>query len=66
MSDISITTAADPTDYQVETWRLSVLLDAGYPPDLAELVAESRVDLHEAVDLLERGCPPPLAARILL
>jgi len=24
------------------------------------------VDLHDAVDLVRRGCPPELAARILL
>jgi hypothetical protein len=53
-------------DFEVETWRLTVLLDAGYPPDLADLLAESKVDLHVAVELLERGCPAPLAARILL
>ena len=35
-------------------------------PELAELIAESKADLHAAVDLLERGCPAPLAARIIL
>jgi hypothetical protein len=65
MSDMSIA-FDDVVDAKVESWRLTVLLDAGYPPELAELIAESKADLHVAVNLLERGCPPPLAARIVL
>ena len=65
MSDMSIA-FEDFVDAEVESWRLTVLLDAGYPPELAELIAESKADLHAAVDLLERGCPAPLAARIIL
>jgi hypothetical protein len=30
------------------------------------LAANVEVDLHDAVDLVRRGCPPELAARILL
>jgi hypothetical protein len=63
---MGLASIADLVDEKVESWRFMVLLDAGYPPDLAELVAESKVDLHAAVELLERGCPAPLAARILL
>lgn len=66
MSDMSIASHEHLADHEVESWRLTVLLDAGYPPDLADLLAESKVDLHAAVELLERGCPAPLAARILL
>jgi hypothetical protein len=51
---------------EVESWRLTVLLEAGYPPELAELIADSKADLHAAVDLLERGCPPGTAVRIIL
>jgi len=65
MSDMGIA-FEDFVDAEVESWRLTVLLDAGYPPELAEQLAESKADLHAAVDLLERGCPAPLAARILL
>ena len=40
---------------------------AGYPELLAlELAATIEVDLHAAVSLRERGCPPETAARILL
>ena len=32
---------------KVESWRLHVLLEAGYPVHLAERLAGSEVDLHE-------------------
>jgi hypothetical protein len=52
---------------KVEGWRLHVLMEAGYPLPLAEKVAQSGADLHEAVVLVaERGCRPELAAEILL
>jgi hypothetical protein len=50
----------------VEAWRLRRLVDAGFPLPLAlELAATPGVDLHALLDLLDRGCPPELAARIL-
>jgi hypothetical protein len=55
-----------PEAVRVETWRLEVLLQAGYPGPLAELIATSPVDLHQAVRIVEQGCPPRLAAEILL
>jgi hypothetical protein len=51
---------------KVESWRLHVLLEAGYPVPLAERLAGSDVDLHAAVDLVRRGCDPAVAAEILL
>ncbi len=52
---------------KVESWRLHVLMEAGYPLPLAEQVARSSADLHEAVTLVaERGCSPDVAAQILL
>jgi hypothetical protein len=51
---------------KVESWRLHVLLEAGYPVPLAERIAVSEADLHEAVELLARGCEPQVAAEILL
>jgi hypothetical protein len=50
---------------QVEAWRLHVLLQAGYPLRVAERLAKSGADLHQAVDMLDRGCTPHVAARIL-
>jgi hypothetical protein len=50
----------------VLSWRLCWLLDAGFEPALAErLAATPAVDLHALLELVDRGCPPELAARIL-
>jgi hypothetical protein len=51
---------------KVQSWRLHVLIEAGYPIELAERVAESEADLHDAVELVEQGCTPEIAAQILL
>jgi hypothetical protein len=50
----------------VLSWRLHVLLLAGCSVAVAEQLAESDVDLHEAVKLIEQGCSPETAARILI
>ena len=51
---------------KVESWRLHVLIEAGYPLPLAEKLAHSEADLHRAVELVIAGgtCEP--AAEILL
>jgi hypothetical protein len=47
-------------------WRRGVLLRAGCDPALARaLAADGDIDLHDLLNLIHRGCPPPLAARIL-
>ena len=47
-------------------WRRRRLLAAGCSPDLAlRLAADGALDLHELLELVDRGCPPELAARIL-
>ena len=47
-------------------WRRLRLIDAGFPDSLASSVAtEERLDFHELLQLVDRGCPPELAARIL-
>ena len=51
---------------KVESWRLHVLLEAGYPLPLAERIAVSDVDLHHAVELITLGCSAETAANILL
>ena len=51
---------------KVESWRLHVLIEAGYPLPLAERLAGSEADLHQAVELVQRGCRPDVAVRILL
>jgi hypothetical protein len=50
----------------VREWRRRVLREAGFGEALArELAAEGEVDLHDLLGLVDRGCPPELAARIL-
>ena len=51
---------------KVESWRLHVLMEAGYPLHLAERLAGSEADLHRAVELVGAGCTPETAAEILL
>ena len=47
-------------------WRQVQLLRAGFTPPLAASIARERtMDLHALIELVERGCPPELAARIL-
>ena len=59
-------TRADTAEQQVLAWRRGRLRAAGFGDDLAErLAAERRMDLHALLQLVERGCPPVLAARIL-
>ena len=64
-----MTQIAQPTETErakVESWRLHILVEAGYPLPLAERIASSEADLHRAVDLVRRGCRPETAAEILL
>jgi len=51
---------------KVESWRLHVLMEAGYPLPLAEKIAHSEADLHTAVELVVSGCAHQTAAEILL
>jgi hypothetical protein len=51
---------------KVESWRLHVLVEAGYPLTLAEKLAHSEADLHQAVELVTSGCTHETAAEILL
>jgi hypothetical protein len=49
----------------VVAWRRERLALAGCAPELASALAKSGCDLHALLDLVERGCPPELAARIV-
>jgi hypothetical protein len=51
---------------KVVSWRLHVLVEAGYPAELAERLARSEADLHDAVELVLAGCTHETAAEILL
>jgi hypothetical protein len=47
-------------------WRCEQLRASGFDAALARTLAtELAFDLHALIELVERGCPPPLAARIL-
>jgi hypothetical protein len=66
MAETTETTLSENEPRKVESWRLHILLEGGYPVHLAERLAASEVDLHNAVELLKRGCDPTTAAEILL
>jgi hypothetical protein len=49
----------------VVVWRAQRLRVAGFDSaTAAALGADLRADLHALLELVERGCPPHLAARI--
>jgi hypothetical protein len=51
---------------EVTAWRRDQLEHSGFPQALASRLAEDgRYDLHALIELVERGCPPRLAVRIL-
>jgi hypothetical protein len=53
-------------DSDLLDWRRRRLELRGFGPQLAlALASDRRVDLHELLELTDRGCPPELAARIL-
>ena len=50
----------------VIAWRGRRLVEAGFSSPLAAvLAADARMDLHALLELVDRGCSPELAARIL-
>jgi hypothetical protein len=52
---------------EIMEWRFSQLARSGFAAeDAIRLATRLDVDLHQAADLVARGCPPRLAMRILL
>ncbi len=50
----------------VTSWRRDRLVEAGFASPLASRLAQDRrYDLHPLIELVEHGCPPELALRIL-
>jgi hypothetical protein len=50
----------------VTSWRRDRLVEAGFAFPLASRLArDPRYDLHALIELVEHGCPPELALRIL-
>jgi hypothetical protein len=67
MGDTELNVLEDTEQVLIELWRTEELERAGYSHRAAgRLATRHDVDLHQAVRLLERGCPPELALKILL
>ncbi len=50
----------------VVLWRATRLREAGFGAELAAALADDcAYDLHAVLELVDQGCPPHLAARIL-
>jgi hypothetical protein len=61
---VDLKASREPDD--VVAWRRDQLVASGFPPSLAaEIAGDRRLDLHALVELVEQGCPPELALRIL-
>jgi hypothetical protein len=59
------TKMANGAPYQIVRWRRDQLTDSGFPLSVAaRLAVDGRYDLHALIELVERGCPHHLAARI--
>jgi hypothetical protein len=65
-ADVVEENAPDPAA-RVLGWRIEQLIAAGFDSDAAFMLALDRsVDLHDATELVRRGCPPQTALRILI
>ena len=54
-------------EQRIESWRMEALERAGYDRRAAAILAcRKDVDLHQAMSMLQNGCSPELALRILL
>ena len=52
--------------HEVVSWRRDRLARAGFAlPLAARLARDRRIDVHALVELVDRGCSPELAVRIL-
>jgi hypothetical protein len=59
-------TASERSAGEVVRWRRERLVESGFPlPLAARLAKNAGYDLHALIELVERGCPPELAVRIL-
>ena len=59
-------TTLTAAEHEVVRWRREQLGASGFAAPLAaQLADDPRYDLHALIELVERGCPPALAARIL-
>jgi hypothetical protein len=64
--DMKTAAYTDDDRDDVFAWRRSQLVRSGFSQRLAGRVAhDGQYDLHRVIELVERGCPPELALRIL-
>jgi hypothetical protein len=67
MASTDLQTYVETESERIERWRAEELERAGYEPrSAAKIAVRPDIDLHLAIDLLARGCPPDLALKILL
>jgi hypothetical protein len=62
---IMTTQTVDEEELLVHTWRVARLTQLGIPWAVAEVEAD-RLDWHQVARLVQHGCPPRLAMRIVL
>ncbi len=56
----------EETGQEVISWRRAQLAQAGFSLPVAKRLArDGRYDLHALLELVDSGCPPALAVRIL-
>jgi hypothetical protein len=61
-----VATETDRCIAEVVGWRRDQLTGVGFTLELAaRLACDERWDLHALIELVECGCPPDLAARIV-
>ena len=64
--DMAIPAQQERENADVFAWRHDQLAQSGFPESLAARIAgDGRFDLHALIELVERGCAPELAVRIL-
>ena len=67
MATANLKPTAETETERIERWRREALERAGYAARAAaELALRGDIDLHAAIGLVQRGCPPETAAKILL
>jgi hypothetical protein len=60
------TKMAKGAPHEVVRWRREQLIESDFPLTVAARLAEdARYDLHALIELVERGCRPELAVRIV-
>ena len=67
MSTVDSWIASESELERVIYWRFEQLCLAGYTSyDALRLAGLVEIDLHRAIELIQKGCSPSTAARILL